>query len=161
MCVCVCAQLFCYGCCYFLSTYSRHSRPSNYKYHLIALGILPLSMFFEYLNISFALGCLHDSSNDSYISSFNILSFICFTDTNSRSSVWQNFVTNYFLAHLKYLATIATKSSNNTPLCFHNSLAVLTNLAIYLLLNLSKLYTPHGFSLCTCSILTLKLWYIW
>lgn len=124
------------------ATFSPHTRDTP-DLLTTSITLLPwaffLYLFFEYLNISFALGCLHDSSNDSYISSFNILSFICFTDTNSRSSVWQNFVTNYFLAHLKYLATIATKSSNNTPLCFHNSLAVLTNLAIYLLLNFVKI----------------------
>ena len=65
---------------FILSDYS-----SDYKSCLIALGILLLSMFFTYLDVSFALGCLHDISNDSYTGSFNILSFICFNDTNSRS----------------------------------------------------------------------------
>ena len=74
---------------------------SDYKSRLIALGIPPLFMFFEYLDVSFALGCLHDISNDSYTGSFNILSFICFNDTNSDLVVSRNFVTN-FLAHLKH-----------------------------------------------------------
>ena len=57
----------------------------DYKSRLIALGILPLSMYFEYLDISFALGCLHDSSDNNYTGSFDILSFISFTNTNSRT----------------------------------------------------------------------------
>ena len=58
---------------------------SDYKSRLIALGILPLSMYFEYLDISFALGCLHDSSDTNYTGSFDILTFVSFTNTNSRS----------------------------------------------------------------------------
>ena len=85
---------------FILSDYS-----SDYKSCLIALGILLLSMFFTYLDVSFALGCLHDISNDSYTGSFNILSFICFNDTNSRSGGFTK------LCH-KFSRSSQTSSSN-------------------------------------------------
>ena len=85
---------------FILSDYS-----SDYKSHLIALGILPLSMFFAYLDVSFALECLHDISNDSYTGSFNILLFICFNDTNSRSGGFTK------LCH-KFSCLSRTSSSN-------------------------------------------------
>lgn len=52
---------------YILSDYN-----ADYKSRLITLGILPLSMYFEYLDVSFALHCLHDSSDPNYTGSFNI-----------------------------------------------------------------------------------------
>uniref|UniRef100_A0A1X7SQL7 Reverse transcriptase domain-containing protein n=2 Tax=Amphimedon queenslandica TaxID=400682 RepID=A0A1X7SQL7_AMPQE len=58
---------------------------SDYKSHLISLNLLLLSMYFEYLDISFALHRLHDSSNPNYIGSFNILSYITFSQATSRT----------------------------------------------------------------------------
>uniref|UniRef100_A0A1X7SW36 Uncharacterized protein n=1 Tax=Amphimedon queenslandica TaxID=400682 RepID=A0A1X7SW36_AMPQE len=46
---------------------------SDYKCRLISLNLNPLSMYFEYLDISFALHSLHDNSNPNYTGSFNIL----------------------------------------------------------------------------------------
>ena len=65
---------------YILSDYS-----SDYKSRLISLGVLPLAMSFEYLDISFALKSIHDCNNSSYTGSFDIFSHISFTSTNSRS----------------------------------------------------------------------------
>uniref|UniRef100_A0A1X7TW45 Reverse transcriptase domain-containing protein n=1 Tax=Amphimedon queenslandica TaxID=400682 RepID=A0A1X7TW45_AMPQE len=48
----------------------------DYKSLLTALGLLPLSLYFEYLDISFALVSLHNSSDPIYTVSFNILSYI-------------------------------------------------------------------------------------
>ena len=52
---------------YILSDYS-----SDYKSRLISLGVLPLAMYFEYLDISFALKSIHDCNNSSYTGSFDI-----------------------------------------------------------------------------------------
>ena len=65
---------------YILSDYS-----SDYKSRLISLGVLPLAMYFEYLDISFTLKSIHDCNNSSYTGSFDIFSHISFTSTNSRS----------------------------------------------------------------------------
>ena len=54
---------------YILSDYT-----SDYRTRLTTLGILPLFMYFEYLDISFALGCLHDSSDIDYTGSFTLSS---------------------------------------------------------------------------------------
>ena len=66
---------------YILSDYH-----SDYKSRLTTLGLLPLSMYFEYLDISFTLISLHNSSDPNYTGSFNILNYITFSNNNSRTS---------------------------------------------------------------------------
>ena len=56
---------------------------SNYSYkdRLISLHLLPLSMWFEYLDITFLLKCLQSPSDH-----FNIFDFIDFISNSTRSS---------------------------------------------------------------------------
>jgi hypothetical protein len=51
---------------------------------LESLGILPLSMYFEVLDISFFLKSLYMTNNSSS-DHFNILSFVPFNETNLRA----------------------------------------------------------------------------
>ena len=54
---------------------------SNYKNRLTRLKIIPLMMFFEMMDILFFVSCLkHPSSH------FNILNYVTFTNTSTRSS---------------------------------------------------------------------------
>ena len=54
VCVCVCAQLFCSGCCYFLSAYSRDSRPSQ---PVAKSCLLSIDVFFLLLKIGKSPWC--------------------------------------------------------------------------------------------------------
>uniref|UniRef100_A0A1X7SEX0 Alkylated DNA repair protein AlkB homologue 8 N-terminal domain-containing protein n=1 Tax=Amphimedon queenslandica TaxID=400682 RepID=A0A1X7SEX0_AMPQE len=86
---------------YILSDYQ-----SDYKTRLTKLGILPLMMYFEYLDISFFLRSLKDKES-SCADSFDILSFVTFNESSSRSS------------HHAKLCHITSPSSQTCSSYFH------------------------------------------
>ena len=54
---------------------------SDYKYRLISLQLLPINMWLDMQDVMFVIKCLKDPPDN-----FNILNYISFTNTNTRSS---------------------------------------------------------------------------
>ena len=76
---------------YVLSDYT-----STYRDRLIELGLLPLVMYLEYLDIFFLLRCLIDAGSDN----FNINSFVSFAIQSTRAA------SHYKLSHSAPLSTL-------------------------------------------------------
>ena len=55
---------------------------SDYKYRLISLQLLPINMWLDMQDVMFVIKCLKDPPDN-----FNILNYISFTNTNTRSSM--------------------------------------------------------------------------
>ena len=79
---------------YILSDYT-----SAYKERLIKLGLFPLVMYLEYLDISFLLRCLKDAGSDN----FNINSFITFATQSTRAA------SHFKLTHSAPLSTLSSR----------------------------------------------------
>ena len=104
--------------------YILHDYHSAYKERLISLHLLPLSLWFEYLDITFLINCLKNPS-DHY---FNIHDYVQFISSNTRSS-----------SSSKLKCTLSRSSNNHINFFYFNRVVKLWNTLPIIDLSLSFL----------------------
>ena len=84
---------------------------SNYKDRLMSLKLLPLSLWFEYLDVIFLINCFKQPQDH-----FNIFQYVQFLSSNSRSS-----------SHSKLKCSLPSSSTNNLRFIYANRVVRIWN----------------------------------